>query len=143
MLKDFKNFVLRGNVVDLAVGIVIGAAFTAVVNSLVKDLLTPLITIPGTANFANLKFTVNHSVFAYGTFLNAVVSLVTIAAALFFFVVRPINSLVARRRAGAETEPGTRDCPECLSEIPVLARRCRYCTAPVNPSTPAEPVSAG
>jgi large conductance mechanosensitive channel len=131
MLKDFKAFVLRGNVVDLAVGVVIGIAFGAVVTALVKDLITPLVSIPGKANFSNLHVTVDGSTFLYGDFINALVSFVIIAAAVFFLVVRPINALAARRRAGQETPPDTRDCPECLSEIPTAATRCMYCTAVV------------
>ena len=118
MLKDFKTFVLRGNVVDLAVAVVIGAAFGAVVMSFVADLLTPILSIPGKYSFADLTFTVHHSVFYYGRFLNALISFVLIVAAVFFFVVKPINALAARRKKGQEAEPGTRDCPECLSEIP-------------------------
>ncbi|MGD0321308.1 MAG: large conductance mechanosensitive channel protein MscL [Acidimicrobiales bacterium] len=133
-MKDFKTFILRGSVVDLAVGIVIGAAFTAVVSSFVKNLLTPLVTIPGKVNFSALHVTVRHSVFAYGTFLNDLVSFVIVAAAVFFFVVRPVNALMARRRRGQETEPDTRDCPECLSEIPAAARRCANCTSVVQPA---------
>ena len=134
MLKDFKAFILRGNVVDLAVAVVIGAAFGAVVTSLVKNLLTPLIAIPGTHSFANLTFTIRHSVFKYGTFLNDLIAFVLIAAAVFFFVVKPVNALAARRRKGQEAEPGTRDCPECLSEIPAGAHRCAFCTAEVQPA---------
>jgi large conductance mechanosensitive channel len=137
MLKDFKAFILRGNVVDLAVGIVIGAAFTAVVMAFVNNLLTPLVSIPGKTNFSDLTFTIGGGTFAYGSFLNALISFVLIAAAVFFVVVRPLNALVARRRAGAETEPGTRDCPQCLSEIPAAARRCSFCTSEVEPSAPA------
>jgi large conductance mechanosensitive channel len=134
MLKDFKAFVLRGNVIDLAVAVVIGAAFGAVVTSFVKNLLTPLLSIPGKASFQNLTFTVNKSVFHYGTFLNDFISFVLIAAAVFFFVVKPINALTARRRKGQEAEPGTRDCPECTSEIPDRARRCPQCTAEIQPA---------
>jgi large conductance mechanosensitive channel len=134
MLKDFKAFILRGNVVDLAVAVVIGAAFGAVVTSFVANLLTPLISIPGKANFSSLHFTVNGSVFKYGDFLNALIAFVFIAAAVFFFVVKPINALAARRKKGQDAEPGTRDCPECLSEIPELARRCAFCTAEVLPA---------
>ncbi|HXQ61253.1 MAG TPA: large conductance mechanosensitive channel protein MscL [Acidimicrobiales bacterium] len=137
MLKDFKAFILRGSVVDLAVGIVIGAAFTAVVTSFVSNLLTPLVSIPGKTNFKNLTVTVGHGVFSYGLFLNALISFLLVAAALFFVVVRPLNALVARRRAGEEAEPGTRDCPECLSEIPAAARRCSFCTSEVQPTAPA------
>jgi large conductance mechanosensitive channel len=134
MLKDFKAFILRGNVVDLAVAVVIGAAFGAVVTSFVANLLTPLISIPGKANFSNLQFTVNGSVFKYGDFLNELIAFVFIAAAVFFFVVKPINALAARRKKGQDAEPGTRDCPECLSEIPELAHRCAFCTAEVQPA---------
>jgi large conductance mechanosensitive channel len=137
MLKDFKAFILRGNVVDLAVGIVIGAAFTAVVMAFVNNLLTPLVSIPGKTNFSDLTFTIGGGTFAYGSFLNAIIAFVLIAAAVFFVVVRPLNALVARRRAGEETEPGTRDCPQCLSEIPAAARRCSFCTSEVEPTTPA------
>ena len=125
MLKDFKTFILRGNVVDLAVAVVIGAAFGAVVTSFVGNLVTPLVSIPGKTSFANLTFTVNHSVFYYGRFLNSLVSLLSIAAAVFFFVVKPINALAARRRKGQDAEPGARDCPECLSEIPAGATAMR------------------
>jgi len=131
LLKDFKAFVLRGNVVDLAVGIVIGAAFGTVVSSFVKNLLTPLVSIPGKANFSALHFTVRHSVFLYGTFLNDFVSFIIIAAAVFFFVVRPVNHLMNRRRTSTDSESTTRDCPECLSSIPKAATRCAFCTAKV------------
>jgi large conductance mechanosensitive channel len=134
MLKDFKAFILRGNVIDLAVAVVIGAAFGAVVTSFVKNLLTPLVSIPGKANFSNLSFTVNGSQFDYGDFVNALIAFIFIAAAVFFFVIKPINALAARRKKGQESEPGTRDCPECLSEIPELARRCAFCTAEVQPA---------
>lgn len=134
MLKEFKAFLLRGNVVDLAVAVVIGAAFGAVVTSLVTDLLTPILGIPGKADFSNLTFTVNESVFRYGRFLNAVISFVTIAAAVFLFVVRPVNALMARRKTEPDVESTTHDCPECLSSIPVGARRCAFCTAQVTPA---------
>ncbi|HLM94715.1 MAG TPA: large conductance mechanosensitive channel protein MscL [Acidimicrobiales bacterium] len=134
MIKEFKAFVLRGNVVDLAVAVVIGAAFGAVVTALVNYLLTPLIAIPGKYSFMNLTFTIRHSVFYYGKFLDALIAFVLMAAAVFFFVIKPINALAARRRKGEEAEEGTRDCPECLSEIPALARRCAYCTTEVQPA---------
>jgi large conductance mechanosensitive channel len=133
MLKDFKDFVLRGSVVDLAVGVVIGAAFGAVITSFVKNLLTPLIAIPGKTNFGSLSFTVRHSTFHYGTFINDLVAFVLIAAAVFFVVVRPVNALMARRRRGQETEADTRVCPECLSDIPMAARRCAHCTSVLEP----------
>ena len=137
MLKDFKAFVLRGNVVDLAIAVVIGAAFGAVVTALVKDLLTPLIGIPGKADFSTLTFTINGSVFRYGDFINVVIAFVTIAAAVFFFVVRPINMLMERRRTEPDVESETRECPECLSNIPRAASRCAFCTAKVRPVTAA------
>ena len=136
-MKDFKAFILRGNVVDLAVGIVIGAAFTAVVTAFVANLLTPLIAIPGKTNFASLSFKVGGGMFHYGLFINALIDFLLVSAAVFFIVVRPLNALMARRRAGEEAEPGTRDCPECLSEIPALARRCSFCTSEVQPTAPA------
>ena len=131
MLKDFKAFLLRGNVVDLAIAVVIGAAFGTVVQALVKDLITPLVSIPGKANFQSLKFTIRHSVFAYGDFLNVLIAFVSIAAAVFFFVVRPINTLMDRRKTQTDVESPTRECPECLSNIPAAARRCAFCTAKV------------
>ena len=135
MLKDFRQFLLRGNVVDLAVAVVIGAAFGAVVTALVADLLTPLIAaIFGSHDFSALTFTINSSVFRYGSFFNAILAFVSIAAAVFFFVVRPINALMARNR----TEPvndTVRDCPECLSQIPVEAQRCAFCTTVFTPSS--------
>jgi len=133
VLKDFKDFVLRGNVVDLAVGIVIGAAFGTVVSSFVKNLLTPLVSIPGKANFGDLHFTVHGSTFFYGQFINDLVSFVIIAAAVFFVVVRPLNALVARRKRGQEAPSESRPCPECMSDIPLGARRCAFCTSEVQP----------
>lgn len=135
MLKDFKTFILRGNVVDLAVGIIIGVAFGTVVSSFVKNILTPLISIPGKVNFADLHFTVRHSVFAYGVFLNDLISFVIVAAAVFFIVVRPLNKMAERRHAGED--PDTRPCPECLTDIPYEAKRCPACTSVVSPSEPA------
>jgi large conductance mechanosensitive channel len=134
VLKDFKAFILRGNVVELAVAVVIGAAFGAVVTALVKDLITPLIAIPGKANFSDLDFTIRKSRFMYGDFLNELISFVTIAAAVFFFVVTPVNKLMARRKTEPDVESETRDCPECLSAIPRAARRCAFCTAESSPA---------
>src|SRR5207249_11684767 len=132
MLKDFKQFLLRGNVVDLAVGVVIGVAFGAVVTALVDDLITPVIAaIFGKHDFSALTFTLNGSVFRYGAFINAVITFVLVAAAIFFFVVRPVNALMARRRTEPPVDPTTRECPECLSSIPKAARRCAFCTAEV------------
>jgi large conductance mechanosensitive channel len=133
MLSGFKQFILRGNVVDLAVGVVIGAAFGSVVTALTKDLLTPLIAaLVKAPDFAGLKFTLNGSTFLYGDFLNTVVSFLLVAAAVYFFVVTPINALIARtRKAPVPADPTTKKCPECLSEIPIDARRCSHCAEPV------------
>jgi len=131
-VKDFKEFLLRGNLVDMAVGIVIGLAFAAVISALVADLITPLIAaIGGKPNFGDLSFTVNKSHFLYGAFLNAVISFVVIAAVVFFLVIKPVNALMARRRTEPSVESTTHPCPECLSEIPIAARRCAFCTAEV------------
>jgi len=130
MLSGFKQFILRGNVVDLAVGVVIGAAFGAVVSSLTSDLLTPFIAaLVGKPDFSSVVFTVHGAVFKLGNFLNALVSFLLIAAAVYFFVVTPVNALVARmRKAPAPADPTTKKCKECLSEIPIDARRCAHCT---------------
>ena len=135
MLNDFKAFVLRGNVVDLAVAVVIGAAFGALVASLIANLLTPLLAIPGDVpDFSRLTFSIRGSVFRYGEFLNALITFLTLAAAVFFFVVRPVNHLMARRKTEPEVTSTTRDCPECLSSIPAAARRCAFCSAKVAPA---------
>jgi large conductance mechanosensitive channel len=137
MLREFRDFVLRGNVVDLAVAVVIGAAFGALVTAFVEDLITPLIAaVGGKPDFSALSFTINESEFRYGDFINAVIAFLIIAAVVFFFVVKPINSLMARRRTERDIEAETRDCPECLSEIPVGARRCSFCTSEVGPLHP-------
>lgn len=134
MLRDFKTFLLRGNVVDLAVAVVVGAAFGAVVTALVRDLLTPIIAlIVGRPNFENLSFTVNSSHFRYGDFINYLISFIAIAAAVFFFVVQPINALMRRRKTQPDVESETRPCTECLSDIPAQARRCAFCTSPQQP----------
>jgi large conductance mechanosensitive channel len=133
LLKEFKQFILRGNVVDLAVAVVIGTAFGAVVAAFIADIVTPLIAaIFGKPNFASLSFTINNSTFLYGDFINAVITFVSIAAAIFFFVVKPLNVLEARRAAGEPVEsPTTKACPECLSDIPIAAKRCAFCTSEV------------
>ena len=129
MLKEFRAFLLRGNVVDLAVAVVIGAAFGALITSLVANILTPLIAIPGKTDFSDLKFTVGGGVFAYGQFINDVLAFVLIAAAVFFFVVKPVNALMARRKTEPDVASTTKQCPECLSSIPSAARRCAFCTS--------------
>ena len=133
MLRGFKQFILRGNVVDLAVAVVMGGAFGALVTSLVKDLLTPLIAaVVGAPDFSALTFTVNQSRFLIGDFINAVVSFLLIAGAIYFFVVTPVNAITARIRHGeTPADPTTKTCPECLSEVPVAARRCAFCAQPI------------
>lgn len=134
-MKDFKEFLLRGNLVELAVAFVIGAAFAAVVTALVSDLVTPLIAaIGGNPNFAALHFTVNHSVFLYGSFLNALITFLLIAAVVFFLVVKPVNALMARRKTEPPVDETVQACPHCLSEIPVAASVCAFCTRDVAPT---------
>jgi large conductance mechanosensitive channel len=136
MLKGFQQFVLRGNVLDLAVAVVIGGAFGAVVAALVKDLLTPLIAaIVGKPDFSAIAFTVNGSQFLVGDFINSVVAFLLVAAAMYFFVVAPMNAIVARSRRGeAPPDPTTKKCSECLSDVPIAARRCAFCTSPLEPT---------
>ena len=137
MFKEFRDFVLRGNVVELAVAVVIGAAFGAVVTSFVENLVTPLIgAIGGQPDFSGLSFTINDSKFGYGAFLNALIAFLMIAAVIFFFVVRPLNKLMERLKPGKPVDTPTRACPECLSDIPAAARRCSFCTAAVAPAIP-------
>jgi large conductance mechanosensitive channel len=131
-LKEFRGFILRGNLVDLAVAVVVGAAFGAVVTAFVGDLITPLIAaLGGQPDFGDLSFTINGSRFAYGHFLNAMLSFLIVAAVVFFLVVKPANALMNRLRTEPDTESETRPCPECLSKIPTAARRCAFCTAVV------------
>jgi large conductance mechanosensitive channel len=135
LLNDFKAFLLRGNVVDLAVAVVIGAAFGAVVTALVQDFITPLIAaIGGKQDFAALHFTINHSAFLYGDFLNKLITFLAIASVIFFLVIAPLNALIARARTEPPADPTTKKCPECLSEIPAEAKRCAYCTSVVGAS---------
>lgn len=133
MFKEFQKFVFRGNVIDLAVAVVMGAAFSAVVSALVKDLLTPLIAaIVGKPDFSRFSFTLHHAEFAYGDFLNAAVSFALVAAAVFYVVVVPMNLVMTRMRpVPPPPVPTTKQCPECCSEIPLEAKRCRYCTSQV------------
>ncbi len=132
MLKDFRQFLLRGNLVDLAVAVVIGTAFSALVAALVADLITPLIAaVGGQPDFSRLSFTINGSRFRYGDFLNALVAFLIIAAVVFFLVMKPVNALIEREQDREPEDPTTRRCPECLSEIPVEARRCAFCASEV------------
>ncbi len=130
-MNGFKQFMLRGNVLDLAVAVVVGAAFSAVVTALVKDLLTPLIAaLAGSPDFSAIAITVNGSKLLIGDFLNALIAFVTVGAAVYFFVVLPVNTLTARLRRGeAPPDPSTKKCPECMSEVAIAARRCAYCTS--------------
>lgn len=134
MLKGFKQFILRGNVLDLSVAVVIGAAFGAVVTALVKDLVTPLIAaIVGKPDFSAIAATVNGSKLLIGDFINAVVAFLLVAAAVYFFVVVPVNHLTARLRIGEPApDPTTKKCAECLSDIPIAARRCAFCASPLS-----------
>lgn len=130
MLKGFKQFLLRGNVVDLAVGVVIGAAFGGIVTALVADVLTPLIgAIAKVPDFSGLFFTLNDSKFMYGDFLNHFISFILVAAAVYFFVVVPMNALMARAKKEPPADPTTKRCPECMSDIPLTAKKCAFCTS--------------
>jgi large conductance mechanosensitive channel len=132
-MKDFKAFLLRGNLVDLAVAVVVGVAFGAVITALVGDLITPIIAaIGGRPDFSGLTFTIHHSRFKYGDFIDALLSFLVIAAAVFFLVMKPVNALLARRQ---HDEPTTKPCPHCLSEIPLAASVCAYCTRDVTPAS--------
>lgn len=130
LADEFRAFILRGNVLDLAVAVIIGAAFGAVVTSLVENILTPLIAaIFGKPDFSNLSFTINNSQIMYGAFLNAVIAFLLVAAALFFFVIKPFNLLMSRRKQQVESDPTTRECPYCLTVVPIAATRCSACTS--------------
>jgi large conductance mechanosensitive channel len=133
MLRGFRQFILRGNVVDMAVGVVIGAAFATVVSAFTKDLLTPfLAALVGKPDFSYIGFTIRGTPFPVGDFINAAISFLLVAAAVYFFVVVPVNALVSRmRKAPAPADPTTKKCPECMSEIPIDARRCAHCAQPV------------
>jgi large conductance mechanosensitive channel len=130
VIKEFRDFLLRGNVVDLAVAVVIGGAFGAVVTAFVGDILTPLLGLLGVPDFSTLGITVGSAVIAYGHFLNILISFILIAAAIFFFVIKPLNALEKRRQQGEEATPTTKTCTECASAIPLAARRCPNCTQP-------------
>ena len=137
MLKEFKDFLFRGNLLDLAVAVVIGAAFTGVVNALVKDIITPFIAaIIGKPNFDSLTFTINHSQFNYGSFFNAVLSFVLVAAVIFFLVIKPVNHMMSKLGRVPDEDP-VRECPECLTKVPVAATRCSACTSALSLAGPA------
>jgi large conductance mechanosensitive channel len=128
--REFRDFILRGNVVDLAVAVIIGAAFSGVVQALVKDLITPIIGIfGGTPNFSAVHFTINKSTFLIGDFINVLLYFIIVAAVIFFFVVKPVNVLLARFKPTPEAPAVTRDCPYCKSSVPVDATRCAFCTS--------------
>ncbi len=129
-MKGFKDYILRGNVIDLAVAVVIGGAFGAVVTALVKDIVTPLIgAFGGTPDFSAISFTVNNSKFMIGDFINAVISFITIAAVIYFFVVTPMNKIMEKVKKGQKVDPSTKICPDCLSAVPIGAKRCKFCTS--------------
>lgn len=130
MFKGFKDFLFRGNVVDLAVAVVIGGAFSSVVTAMVKDVVTPIIgAIGGKPDFSGIYFTINNSKFMIGDFMNAVVSFLIVAAVIYFFVVLPMNKLMEKMKRGEKVDPSEKICPECLSSIPIKAKRCKFCTA--------------
>jgi len=137
MLKEFKTFVLQGNVVMLAVAVVIGVAFQAVIKAVVSDILTPLISIPGKANFESLSFTIHGSTFLYGDVLNEMIAFLGVALAVFFLVVKPYNAMAARRAKVEEVT--TRECPACLTEVPLAATRCSACTSDLPPVAAVTP----
>ncbi len=137
MLKGFRNFVLRGNVVDLAVAVIVGAAFTGIVNALVKDLINPLIAATvRKPDFSAFSFTLHGGKFLYGDFLNQLISFLLISATVYFFFVLPIQSLLKKVNPAKASPPTTRPCPECLADIPLAAKRCQHCAQPVEPATP-------
>ena len=136
MLKGFRDFIFRGNVIDLAVAVVIGAAFTGIVNALVKDIITPLISvIGGKPDFSGLTLTINHSKFLIGDFLNALISFFIIAAVIYFGVILPMNKLMQRIKRGEKIDPTEKTCPECLSLVPINAKKCKYCASPLHVAT--------
>jgi large conductance mechanosensitive channel len=135
LITEFREFILRGNLVDLAVAVVLGVAFGAVISAVVADLITPLIAaIGGKPDFSALSFTINGSKFLYGDFLNALITFLTIAAVVFFLVIKPVNHLLSRLKPETKVDTETRECPRCLSDIPVAATRCAFCTSEVGPA---------
>ncbi len=132
MLKDFKAFILRGNVMDLAIAVVIGTAFAAVIEAVVKGLLTPLLAIPGKSDFSALEFKISDSTFSYGTVLNELITFLSIAAVVFFLVVKPLNALMALRKTEPDVESITKECDYCLSSVPARAIVCAFCTREID-----------
>lgn len=126
---EFKQFIMKGNVLDLAVAVVIGTAFNAVITAFVSDIITPLIGIAGNVDFSKISYTVNNSVFSVGLFLNALISFITIAIVIFFFIIKPISKINSMKKPTQPTSPQTKECPECLSQIPIKAKRCAFCTS--------------
>lgn len=131
LTNEFKDFIMKGDVIDLAVAVIIGLAFNAVVTAFVTDIVTPLIGIPGHVDFASLTYTINGSVFSVGLFVNAVINFITIALVVFFFIVKPVSKMKERTSKKAQVSPTTKQCPECLSNIPIGAKRCAFCTSKV------------
>jgi large conductance mechanosensitive channel len=129
LVKEFKDFVMKGDVIDLAVAVVMGLAFNAVVTAFVTDIITPLIGIPDHVNFASLSYTVNGSVIMVGVFVNALINFVTIALVVFIFIIKPMSKIKERTSTKATVSPTTKQCPECLSIIPIKAKRCAFCTS--------------
>ena len=140
--RDFRDFILRGNVVDLAVGIIIGAAFGAVVTGLVADIITPLIPVSKNNSLSSIAFTVGYSggVIKLGDFINTIIAFLVIALVVFFLVVRPVNALMNRHKTETPVDPTTRDCPFCLSSIPIKATRCAFCTSELSTEQQVQPV---
>lgn len=131
LANEFKDFILKGNVIDLAVAVVIGVAFNAVITAFVTDIITPLIGIPGHVDFSSLTYTINNSVFMVGSFVNAIIGFITIALVIFFFVVKPVSKMKEMTSKKPIAPPNTKQCPECLSNIPLKAKRCAFCTSKV------------
>lgn len=129
LAKDFREFVLRGNVIDLAVGVMIGAAFAKIVAALVKDIVTPFIGMFGKLDLSGYNATINGAKFGFGDFLNEVVSFLIIAFVIFFFIIKPVNHLMTLRKTDTAADPITRECPFCLSSVPAAATRCAFCTS--------------
>lgn len=133
MLKNFRDFLLRGNVIDLAVAVVIGSAFNTIVTALVKDIVTPMIAaIGGQRDFSNIYFSINNSRFLIGDFINSIISFLIIGGVVYFFIVTPMNKIMEKIKRGEKKDPTEKLCPECLSIIPLKAKKCKYCTSVVN-----------